>query len=145
MTKNNLAVHLKWLLKQGPSLYPSLIPSERDNQIAHVDHGIAPDQPTRQWNVSGTDLAGSQANIRTTIQNTVRNGTDVNDDEEMARLVLAPHSSSKPRMLSLANDASSRTPKASGGWSVEESPTRERGTQRKNAAKGVATQFGGLL
>jgi bloom syndrome protein len=24
MTKNNLASHLKWLLKQGPSLYPSL-------------------------------------------------------------------------------------------------------------------------
>lgn len=42
MTKNNLAVHLKWLLNQGPSLHPSLVTEsppiqrERVSQQPHL-------------------------------------------------------------------------------------------------------------
>lgn len=135
MTKNNLAVHLKWLLKQGPSLYPSLT-SAGDNQIVHVDSDIASDRNHRQWDVSGTDFAGPHATTATTIRNPEANDAVVSDDDDMARLALAPHSASKPRMLSLANNAS-RTPKASDGWRVGESPTRDRGTQRNNGVEGM--------
>lgn len=135
MTKNNLAVHLKWLLKQGPSLYPSLT-SAGDNQIVHVDSDIASDRRDRQWDVCGTDFAGPQGITATTIRNPEANDTVVSDDEDMARLALAPHSASKPRMLSLANNAS-RAPKASDGRGVGESSTRDRGTQRNNGVKGM--------
>lgn len=136
MTKNNLAVHLKWLLKQGPSLYPSLTPAG-DDQVVHVDSHIASDQRNRQWDVSGTDFTRPQAATATEIGYTGANNGEASDGEDMAWLALAPHSASKPRMLSLANN-NSRTLKTSDGWSVSESPTRERETQRKNGVKGMA-------
>lgn len=83
MTKNNLAVHLKWLLKQGPSLYPSLTsespPVERDDRVSQ--------QPTPP-----SDKAEPLEAI-------LEDDDDVTG-EDMARLMLAPSSASKPRMLS---------------------------------------------
>jgi len=84
MTKNNLASHLKWLLNQGPSLYPSLTTGtpliERGNRVSQ--------QPTPPSDES--DIPDEVFE-------------DCNDviDENMARLMVAPQSASKTRMLSL--------------------------------------------
>lgn len=83
MTKNNLAVHLEWLLNQGPSLYPSLSvetpPIERDNRASQ--------QPP--------PLSDENELLDAILE-------DVNDDndESMARLVAPPQSSRKPRLVS---------------------------------------------
>ncbi|KAJ5081611.1 ATP-dependent DNA helicase [Penicillium alfredii] len=91
MTKNNLATHLKWLLARGPSLYPSLTAdsTERDNR--------APQQPTPP--VDNLDL----------IVKVLDDGEDVKDDT-MAKLLLAPQSASKPRMLSRPDTLPEKTP-----------------------------------
>lgn len=93
MTKNNLAVHLKWLLKQGPSLYPSLTTGspqiERDNR-------------TFQQPIPPSDR-------NETLEAIPEDGDDVTG-EEMAKLMLAPSSGSKPRMLSRSDPRSESTP-----------------------------------
>lgn len=96
MTKNNLATHLKWLLNQGPSLYPSLTTDtpliERENRVSQ--------QPTPP-----SDESDEPDEIF----------EDCNDvtDENMARLMLAPQSASKPRMLSHPDNTLQRTPSTS--------------------------------
>ncbi|KAJ6127059.1 DNA helicase ATP-dependent RecQ type [Penicillium sp. IBT 18751x] len=96
MTKNNLASHLKWLLNQGPSLYPSLITDtpliERDNCVSQ--------QPTPP-----SDESDEPNEI-------FEHCNDVTD-ENMARLMLAPQSASKPRMLSHPDNSIERTPSTS--------------------------------
>lgn len=83
MTKNNLAVHLKWLLKQGPSLYPTL---SADNPP--IDSGSrVSQQPT------------PPSDETEFLDQLLEDVEDVKD-ENMARLMLAPSSESKPRMLS---------------------------------------------
>ncbi|RMJ25156.1 helicase [Aspergillus sp. HF37] len=131
MTKNNLAVHLKWLLKQGPSLYPSLTPSEPPNQTSDVVRETALYQPNLPSDVPGT-VVEQHANTGTGIGDFVGHGAGVkgDSDADMARLALAPHSASKPRMLSLVNNASSETPKRPRKREPDESPTRERGTRK---------------
>lgn len=139
MTNNNLAVHLKWLLKQGPSLYPSLTPSEPPNQTADVARDTAPYQSNLPSGVPGT-VVEQHANTRTGIGDFVDHGAGVkgDNDTDMARLVLASHSASKPRMLSFANNASSGTPKTPGKRELDESPTRERGTRKPDRITGMA-------
>ncbi|KAJ5168744.1 Bloom syndrome protein [Penicillium canariense] len=86
MTKNNLAVHLKWLLKQGPSLYPTLsadiFPIERGSRVSQ--------QPT-------------PPSDETELLDDILERADDVTDENMARLMLAPSSESKPRLLSRGN------------------------------------------
>jgi bloom syndrome protein len=83
MTKNNLAVHLKWLLKQGPSLYPTL---SADNPP--IDSGSrVSQQPT------------PSSDETEFLDQLLEDAEDLKDDN-MARLMLAPSSESKPRMLS---------------------------------------------
>ncbi|KAJ5669705.1 Bloom syndrome protein [Penicillium macrosclerotiorum] len=86
MTKTNLAVHLKWLLGQGPSLYPSLSaeipPIEPENRVS-LQQPPLPDE-------------GELSNV------ILEDLDDVSDDN-MARLMLAPPSGSKPRMLSCSD------------------------------------------
>lgn len=93
MTKNNLAVHLKWLLKQGPSLYPSLTtespPIERDVRVSQ--------QPT------------PPSDKNETLEGILEDGDDATD-KNMARLMLAPSSASKPRLLSRSDPRSDSTP-----------------------------------
>lgn len=93
MTKTNLAVHLKWLLKQGPSLYPSLTtetpPVERDIRVS-------------QQSTPPSDK-------KETLEPIQEDGDDATD-EDMARLMLAPSSASKPRMLSRSDPRSESTP-----------------------------------
>ncbi|KAI2794534.1 Bloom syndrome protein [Penicillium oxalicum] len=82
MTKNNLAVHLKWLLKQGPSLYPTLSPSIPTEPGSRVSHQPSPPADETQL-----------------LDQLVEDLDDL-EDESMARLMLAPSSGSKPKLLS---------------------------------------------
>jgi bloom syndrome protein len=108
MTKNNLASHLKWLLNQGPSLYPSLTTEtpliERDNRVSQ--------QPTPP---------SDESDIPDEIFE------DCNDvtDENMARLMLAPQSASKPRMLSHPDTKLGSTPSKK----LSSSKSKVQGTQ----------------
>lgn len=96
MTKNNLASHLKWLLNQGPSLYPSLTTEtpliERDNRVSQQ-----PTPPSDESHIP--DEVFGDCN-------------DVTDDN-MTRLMLAPQSASKPRMLSHPDTNLESTPSTS--------------------------------
>jgi bloom syndrome protein len=87
MTKNNLAVHLKWLLKQAPPKCPALVSLPERN----ASQSIAP------------------ADESTTLHN-IPEHVDDDADEEMARLLFAPQSASKPRMLSRPGPTSANTP-----------------------------------
>ena len=95
MTKNNLASHLKWLLKQGPSLYPSL-----------TTEAPVVEQSTR---VSQQPTPPEEFEIPDGI---LEDADDVTDDT-MARLMLCPSSESKPRMLSQADKKYQSTPTTS--------------------------------
>jgi bloom syndrome protein len=94
MTKTNLASHLKWLLNQGPSLYPSLTSDtpviERGNRVSQ--------QPT------------PPSDVERDIPDEEFEDCDNVTDESMARLMLAPQSASKPRMLSHPNNKLESTP-----------------------------------
>ena len=83
MTKNNLAVHLKWLIKQGPSLYPTLSaespPIERDNRASQ--------QPP-------------PASDENELLDAILEDVDDDHNESMARLVAPPQSARKPRLVS---------------------------------------------
>lgn len=133
MTKNNLATHLKWLLKQGPSLYPSLTPSESDNQIIRVDHQINPplDAPT-------ADIAETHATAGVTPLDTGRNGAEVDDDPGMATTLPARQSARKPRIHWSENNA--RSPVATGAWKMDESPSRDRDVLRRNPIKSMGSR-----
>lgn len=83
MTKNNLAVHLKWLLKQGPSLYPAL-----SADTPPIDPGSrVSQQPT-------------PPSDETELLDQLLEDIDDLKYDNMARLMIAPSSGSKPRMLS---------------------------------------------
>lgn len=142
MTKNNLAVHLKWLLKQGSSLYPSLTPSEAAYETVDVPRDSASDPSSPPSNAPGTDIGGQQENTTTGFGDSAGNGAQVRDDgdADMARLALAPHSASKPRMLSLINNASSRTPKTPRKQGMDESPSGDQETLRRDMVTGMAAQ-----
>lgn len=83
MTKNNLAVHLEWLLNQGPSLYPSLSaetpPIESNNRASQQ-----PPPPSDE----------------TELLDAILEDVDDEHDESMARLVAPSQSSRKPRLVS---------------------------------------------
>ncbi|CAG7972291.1 unnamed protein product [Penicillium olsonii] len=89
MTKNNLAVHLKWLKTQGKPTYPQLAQSSprRDNH--------APQHPP-------VEPVSTLHDIPEDVENET--------DEEMARLLFAPQSASKPRMLSRPDVVPAGTP-----------------------------------
>ena len=95
MTKNNLAAHLKWLKTQGKPSYPQL------TQTSPPEHGNhVPQQPTPP-----TDEFAALDDILEDVENET--------DEAMARLLFAPQSASKPRMLSRPNTVPTSTPSTS--------------------------------
>lgn len=96
MTKNNLASHLKWLLKQGPSLYPSL-----------TAESPVVDQPTTRFSQQPTPPEEFEK-----LDEILEDADDVSD-ETMARLMLCPSSESKPRMLIQADKKHDATPSTS--------------------------------
>ncbi|KAJ5776471.1 uncharacterized protein N7511_001482 [Penicillium nucicola] len=87
MTKNNLAAHLKWLLKQAPPTCPALVSLPERNASQSVP----------------------RADESTTLHD-IPEHVDSDADEEMARLLFAPQSASKPRMLSRRDTTSANTP-----------------------------------
>ncbi|KAJ5826088.1 hypothetical protein N7474_003226 [Penicillium riverlandense] len=97
MTKNNLAVHLKWLLNRGPSLYPSLAPDTHPRVEDRVSQQPTP--PADELGLLDDDLLDDV--------------DDVTTDETMARLLFAPESASKPRMLSRPDSLPQKTPSTS--------------------------------
>jgi bloom syndrome protein len=88
MTKNNLAVHLKWLLKQAPPTCPALVSLPERNQA--LQSALPADESTTLHDIS--------------------EHVEDDADEEMARLLFAPQSASKPRMLSRPDTTSANTP-----------------------------------
>jgi bloom syndrome protein len=109
MTKNNLAVHLKWLKTQGKPSYPQLAqinPPEHDN---HVPQQLTP--PTDEFAALDDILEDAE------------NETD----EAMARLLFAPESASKPRMLSRPDTIPTSTPSTSKKRAEPKQPSVIRG------------------
>lgn len=146
MTKNNLSTHLKWLLKQGPSLYPSLTPSAHENQNNADARNPARGQPTSAQDQPGIDSRSSRDVDSERIQETFvddigDNNAEVKTDTNMARLLFAPQSASKPRLLSSSKKSpAARTLGASNGRVPEKSPT-ERKTRDPNVVKGTAVKL----
>lgn len=145
MTKNNLSTHLKWLLKQGPSLYPSLTPSAHENQNNANARNPARGQPTSAQDQAGIDSRSgrdvdSERILETFVDDIGDNNAEVKTDTNMARLLFAPQSASKPRLLSSSKKPSAaRTSGASNDRVPEKSPT-ERKTRDSNVIKGTAVK-----
>lgn len=139
MTKNNLAAHLRWLLNQGPSLYPSLTPSQPANQTVDIANRSASDRTNLPEGRHDIGAVGQQENTESGLGHSGRDEPELKDnsDADMARLALAPNSASKPRMLSLANNSSSRTPKTPGRQGLDVSPSRGGGTGQ-DVVKGIS-------
>lgn len=146
MTKNNLSTHLKWLLKQGPSLYPSLTPSAHENQNNADARNPARGQPTSAQDQPGIDSRSSrdvdsERILETFVDDIGDNNAEVKTDTNMARLLFAPQSASKPRLLSSSKKfPAARTLGASNGRVPEKSPT-ERKTRDPNVVKGTAVKL----
>ncbi|KAI9376592.1 hypothetical protein BJX61DRAFT_538674 [Aspergillus egyptiacus] len=131
MTKNNLKAHLKWLLDQGPSLYPVLTPPAWES---HVDPNELTNSsaPTLNKIASQTEelsIKDSQAIPRTSTRDTADNGFKIDTETDMARLMLAPSSASKPRMLSHSSDISESTRKPPKKKTLARSPSAVGATQ----------------
>ncbi|OOO10589.1 ATP-dependent DNA helicase RecQ [Aspergillus oryzae] len=129
MTRHNLEVHLKWLLQQGPSLYPSLSPSARENRNSirenHTQNRLIPALHATGNQVPEIAIGDSQPLQKKPVDN-VEKDFEVESDEDMARLLMAPQSASKPRLFSRPTDAVNRSPSKVNGRTHAESPTRRR-------------------
>ncbi|RAH85936.1 ATP-dependent DNA helicase [Aspergillus japonicus CBS 114.51] len=140
MTKNNLTAHLKWLLQQGPALYPSLVSSEHEYQNNTTSARSAlPLSPLTTLPTSTAQIDGpfaiddSQPTRGIEDQTNFNNDGDIDSEsEEMARLVLTPGSGRKPRMLCLSKDSPSQTPKASKHRLAAEATAQEPTTVTKS-------------
>lgn len=148
MTKNNLAANIKWLLKQGPSLYPSLTPSAQEKQndanvrniaraqasstVDHlVDSGRDPNRDGDLERILGTFVDDAEENDAK---------VESDDDTNMARLFFAPRSTGKCRLLSTFNTSSSETPKARNEHGPEKSPSEQRAARHPSVIEGMAAQ-----
>ncbi|RAL16268.1 RecQ family helicase MusN [Aspergillus homomorphus CBS 101889] len=121
MTKNNLTAHLKWLLQQGPALYPSLVSSEHEyqNNTASTRSALPVSAvatlPTSTTQTDGPLAIGDSQPTRGAAGiNSFSDDVEIDSDsEEMARLALTPGSGRKPRMLCLSQQPLKRTPNSS--------------------------------
>lgn len=136
MTKHNLAIHLRWLIQQGPSLYPSINPASqsRDSPDGEGDQtGIGQnDQNTAE--IPGLEATATPVDDRETvlvpppINETSGDGEGLTSNRDMARLVFAPQtaSSSTRRMLSQPGSIPMTAPVTPGSHPVAESPLQHR-------------------
>ncbi|KAE8354668.1 hypothetical protein BDV28DRAFT_130454 [Aspergillus coremiiformis] len=126
MTRHNLEVHLKWLLDQGPSLYPSLSPSARENRNSipgsQSNNPSIPALRVLDGQFPEIAIGDSQLFQEKSIDN-VDDVPEVKSDTDMARLLFAPQSASKPRLFSRSTDAVTGSPKAR---THAQSPRRKR-------------------
>ncbi|KAL4803758.1 hypothetical protein BDV18DRAFT_144376 [Aspergillus unguis] len=104
MTRSNLKSHLKWLLDQGPSLYPVLTPPAWESHVTvnpTDPHSVS--EPTLnlvESQTEGLSIGDSQPAHGSNFDNHADDVIKVDSDEDMARLFLGSSSASKPRMLS---------------------------------------------
>ncbi|KAL4887179.1 hypothetical protein BJY04DRAFT_213132 [Aspergillus karnatakaensis] len=114
MTKSNLKNHLKWLLDQGPSLYPVLTPAawEADVNPNEPHSGAIPTLKLIASQTEELSIKDSQPIVRSTVRDNADDGSEALSNEDMARLLLAPPSASKPRMLSHTKEPPSSARKA---------------------------------
>lgn len=140
MTRHNLEVHLKWLLQQGPSLYPSLSPSARENRNSirenHTKNRLIPALHATGNQVPEIAIGDSQPLQKKPVDN-VEKDSEVESDEDMARLLMAPQSASKPRLFSRPTDAVNRSPSKVNGRTHAESPTRRREALKSPTVKSM--------
>ena len=129
MTKSNLATHLRWLVKQGPSLYPSLTLSAHEARDDTNTRNPAPAQPISTLGQTDAGSSFGRDSDLERIPGTIVENTGSNDadaDTNMARLQFAPQSASKSRLLSSSKKSFERTPKKSLERIPEKSPTAHR-------------------
>ena len=113
MTRNNLRDHLAWLLQRGPVVHPALeytiapieeIAAERDI-VSLVDHG---NSPGAFLSAETAASHPSQTSTRSVAGCKLENGRV----DPMARLQLAPQSSSRRRMLTQSSEKPASIPHA---------------------------------
>jgi bloom syndrome protein len=135
MTRSNLNIHLKWLLDQGPSLYPVLTPPAWESHV-NPNNSYSNTAPTLSLVASQPEefsITNSQSFLQTDIKNDAIDEIELDSDPEMARLMLAPSSASKPRMLSQKKESPGSTQKSP----KARSPTKREVTQTPSRTKGV--------
>ena len=142
MTKNNLTTHLKWLLKQGPSLYPSLTPSAHENRNNASARNPSHAQPILKQQTAGLGL-DEECDLEripgTFVNDTGAYDADVKvDDTNMARLLLAQQSANKPRLLS-SSKKSAEGNKTGNNCAPEKSPSEQRKTRNLSVVRGMTT------
>ena len=140
MTRHNLEVHLKWLLQQGPSLYPSLSPSARDSRNSIREYHTQ-NRPTPALHATGNQVPkigiGDSQPLRNNSVDNADKGFEVESDEDMARLLLAPQSASKPRLFSRPTDAVNGSPSKPNVRTHAPSPTRQWEARKSPAIKSM--------
>ncbi|KAL2856026.1 hypothetical protein BJY01DRAFT_203682 [Aspergillus pseudoustus] len=127
MTRSNLKTHLKWLLDQGPSLYPVLTPPAWESHV-NPNNSYSNTVPTPNLIASQTEdlsIQDSQPVLHAHVKNDAIEEIELDSDTEMARLMLAPPSASKSRMLTQRKKSPVSVRKAS----KTRSPTRREVTQ----------------
>ncbi|RDW78542.1 RecQ family helicase MusN [Aspergillus mulundensis] len=111
MTRSNLKTHLKWLLDQGRTLYPVLTPPAWESHVNPIDSHSTSGATLNLIASQTEDLSieESQPPPASTVDIPLDDVIELDSDEEnMARLMLGPPSStSKPRMLSTKEPPSS--------------------------------------
>ncbi|KAL4921543.1 hypothetical protein BDW62DRAFT_130314 [Aspergillus aurantiobrunneus] len=131
MTKSNLKTHLKWLLDQGPSLYPVLTPPAWESHVnpdgSHSDSVPALNSIASQ--TGDLSIKDSQPAIGGTVKNHVDDEIEIDSDTDMARLLLAPPSASKPRVLSCNKESPGSTQKSPKVTTLAHSPSKREATQ----------------
>ena len=139
MTRHNLEVHLKWLLDQGPSSYASLSPSPRVSSDLSASQGSpsipTPIAPVGQVVTSAIDDTESLQD--TFVDDDLEAGAGTDSDINMARLLFAPQSTRKPRLLSHSKDPNPGLPKTPNGRSSLDTSQSSRKVLPQTSAKGI--------
>ncbi|KAL5048274.1 hypothetical protein BDW71DRAFT_178265 [Aspergillus fruticulosus] len=130
MTKSNLKTHLKWLLDQGPSLYPVLTPPAWESHVNPIkSHSNS--VPTLNLIESQTEelsIKDSLPILELTVKDLRDDVIDIDSDTDMARLMLGPPSSvSKPRLLTTRESPGSvrkASKSSSAKWEVSQTRSK---------------------
>lgn len=147
MTKNNLRVHLGWLLDQGPSLYPSVKPpagGSDDRQVSRQSVLHEAGQASTSTGLVTDGLLGILADIGDSVEECGSDAIphEVANNSVMARLSLAPQSASKPRMLFQNDQSLLGTPKVAQNSSSDSATISSRGSRRRRGAEGTVHPTG---
>lgn len=138
MTRNNLQSHLKWLLGQGPSLYPSLTPAAGDSRDPTSGGSRTDTRPPRTINATNDEIGDIDIrDSQPVLHGNAGKREDLTSDNDMARLMFAPQSASKPRMLSRSKSSVASPPSVSNGSGVVETPRSRKEALPKSNVTGM--------